>query len=109
MINATYLVRNEEDLKEIKGKIKKLEKVISFSCPPVPNPNNMFPENVIVKKGRAGDYDSCDISPFPGCELSLINLQKENISKPEIDLANQERIVLSYDSDIYTIYFKNNF
>ncbi len=109
MIHAHYLIRNQEELSELKSKIEKLERVVAFSCPPVPNPNNTSPDYIIVKKGTAGDYDSCDICPFPGCELSLIDLQRENISKPEVNVASQERIQLIYDSNIYTIYFKNNF
>lgn len=108
MINASYLTRGKEELSRLEGKIKKLEQVMAFSCPPVPNPDNMNPGYVIVSKGEAGNYESCDICPFPGCELSLIDLQKENVPKPIVDVANSERIQLTYDSDIYTIYFKNN-
>jgi len=105
MIRAHYLVRNQEELSELKNKVGKLEGVITFSCPPVPNPNNMYPEDVIIKKGRSGAYDSCDICPFPGCELRIIDLQRENIKKPEVGIASQEKILLIHDSDIYTIYF----
>ncbi|VVB82868.1 Uncharacterised protein [uncultured archaeon] len=108
MINAYYLTKGKEELSKLEDKIKKLGQVVAFSCPPVPNPNNMNPDYVIVRKGKAGDYESCDICPFPGCELSLIDLQKENIQKPIVNVASPERIQLTYDSNIYTIFFRNN-
>ena len=109
MINAHYLTTSDNgDKLELEARIKKLEQVLVFSCPPVPNPYSMFPSDVIVKKGKAGDYDSCDICPFPGCELSVVELQKENIPKTTLIAADKERIELAYDSNIYTIYFKNH-
>jgi hypothetical protein len=108
MIDAFYLVTKEEELTELKSKIKKLEQVIGFSCPPINNPDNMNPRYIIVKKGRAGDFDSCNICPFPNFELSLIDLQKKGIKKPQIDVADSERIILTYQSDVYVINFRNN-
>ena len=105
--NLHYLVQSRDDLEALEKKIGKLSEHYGFHCHPIGDDDII--NSTVIARMRIGSPPDYTISPFPGCELSLIDLQQkiEDISKmPRVRKSGSEMTVLTIGKDMYTVYHR---
>ena len=101
--NVNYLVKDQSELTGLEIAIKKLSEHFSFSCHPI---GNTEAENsaIIARKGTGTNLEGYVVTPFPECELVMVDIQKKHNEEPRLLRSGSDFTVVSIGSNQYLVY-----